>query len=393
MLLSLSQWLLALYPDEFSFLRVFQYITFRAVMAALTALLIGLAFGPAVIRRLAALKIGQPIRGYAMQSHLAKSGTPTMGGVLILIGIGVSTLLWFDWSNRFVWIVMLVTFGFGAIGWADDWRKVVQKNPEGMPSGEKYLWQSLIGLVAALYLAFSVSETSNLRVLELFLRWVGSGFSNDLPPKADLMVPFFKTISYPLGVFGFIALTYFVIVGASNAVNLTDGLDGLAIMPVVMVGTALGVFAYVVGSAVYSRYLLFPYIPGTGELLIFCAAMAGAGLAFLWFNTHPAQVFMGDVGALALGGALGTIAVITRQEIVLGIMGGIFVVEALSVIVQVSWFKFTKRQTGTGRRILKMAPLHHHFEKSGWTETQVVVRFWIITMLLCLIGLASLKLR
>jgi phospho-N-acetylmuramoyl-pentapeptide-transferase len=393
MLLSLSQWLLALYPDEFSFLRVFQYITFRAVMAALTALLIGLAFGPAVIRRLAALKIGQPVRGYAMQSHLAKSGTPTMGGVLILIGIGVSTLLWFDWSNRFVWIVMLVTFGFGAIGWADDWRKVVQKDPEGMPSGEKYLWQSLIGLVAALYLAFSVSETSNLRVLELFLRWVGSGFSNDLPPKADLMVPFFKTISYPLGVFGFIALTYFVIVGASNAVNLTDGLDGLAIMPVVMVGTALGVFAYVVGSAVYSRYLLFPYIPGTGELLIFCAAMAGAGLAFLWFNTHPAQVFMGDVGALALGGALGTIAVITRQEIVLGIMGGIFVVEALSVIVQVSWFKFTKRQTGTGRRILKMAPLHHHFEKSGWTETQVVVRFWIITMLLCLIGLASLKLR
>jgi phospho-N-acetylmuramoyl-pentapeptide-transferase len=393
MLLSLSQWLLALYPDEFSFLRVFQYITFRAVMAALTALLIGLAFGPWVIRRLAALKIGQPIRDYAMQSHLAKSGTPTMGGVLILIGVGVSTLLWFDWSNRFVWIVMLVTFGFGAIGWADDWRKVVQKNPEGMPSGEKYLWQSLIGLVAALYLAFSVAETSNLRVLELFLRWVGSGFSNDLPPKADLIVPFFKTISYPLGVFGFIALTYFVIVGASNAVNLTDGLDGLAIMPVVMVGGSLGVFAYVVGSSVYSKYLLFPYIPGAGELLIFCAARAGAGLAFLWFNTHPAQVFMGDVGALALGGALGTIAVITRQEIVLGIMGGIFVVEALSVMAQVSWFKYTKRKTGTGRRILKMAPLHHHFEKSGWAETQVVVRFWIITMLLCLIGLASLKLR
>jgi len=393
MLLSLSQWLLELYPDDVSFLRVFQYITFRAVMAAMTALLIGLAFGPWVIRRLAALKIGQPIRSYAMQSHLSKSGTPTMGGVLILIGIGVSTLLWFDWSNRFVWIVMLVTFGFGAIGWADDWRKVVQKNPEGMPSGEKYLWQSLIGLVAALYLAFSVSETSNLRVLELFIRWVGSGFSNDLPPKADLMVPFFKTISYPLGVFGFIALTYFVIVGASNAVNLTDGLDGLAIMPVVMVGTALGVFAYVVGSSVYSRYLLFPYIPGAGELLIFCAAMAGAGLAFLWFNTHPAQVFMGDVGALALGGALGTIAVITRQEIVLGIMGGIFVVEALSVMAQVSWFKYTKKKTGTGRRILKMAPLHHHFEKSGWTETQVVVRFWIITMLLCLVGLASLKLR
>ena len=393
MLLSLSQWLLALYPDEFSFLRVFQYITFRAVMAAMTALLIGLAFGPWVIRRLTALKIGQPIRGYGMQSHLSKSGTPTMGGVLILIGIGVATLLWFDWSNRFVWIVLLVTFGFGAIGWADDWRKVVQKNPEGMPSGEKYLWQSLIGLVAALYLAFSVSETSNLRVLELFIRWVGSGFSTDLPPKADLMVPFFKTVSYPLGVFGFIALTYFVIVGASNAVNLTDGLDGLAIMPVVMVGSALGIFAYVVGSSVYSRYLLFPYIPGAGELLIFCAAMGGAGLAFLWFNTHPAQVFMGDVGALALGGALGTIAVITRQEIVLGIMGGIFVVEALSVMAQVSYFKYTKKKFGEGRRILKMAPLHHHFEKSGWTETQVVVRFWIITMLLCLVGLASLKLR
>ena len=393
MLLSLSQWLLALNPEEFSFLRVFQYLTFRAVMAAMTALLIGLAFGPWVIRRLAELKIGQPVRGYGMQTHLAKSGTPTMGGVLILIGIGLATLLWFDWSNRFVWIVLLVTFGFGAIGWADDWRKVVQKNPEGMPSGEKYLWQSLIGLVAALYLAFSVSETSNLRVLELFIRWVGSGFSTDLPPKADLMVPFFKTISYPLGVFGFIALTYFVIVGASNAVNLTDGLDGLAIMPVVMVGSALGIFAYVVGSSVYSRYLLFPYIPGAGELLIFCAAMAGAGLAFLWFNTHPAQVFMGDVGALALGGALGTIAVITRQEIVLGIMGGIFVVEALSVMVQVGYFKWTKRKYGEGRRILKMAPLHHHFEKSGWTETQVVVRFWIITMLLCLIGLASLKLR
>jgi phospho-N-acetylmuramoyl-pentapeptide-transferase len=393
MLLSLSQWLAAEYPDALGFLRVFQYITFRAVMAAMTSLLIGLAFGPWVIRRLAALKIGQPIRGYGMESHLAKSGTPTMGGVLVLIGIGVSTLLWFDWSNRFVWIVMLVTFGFGAIGWVDDWRKVVKKDPEGMRSGEKYLWQSLIGLIAALYLAFSVSETSNWRVVELFMRWVGSGFSNDLPPKADLMVPFFKTISYPLGVFGFIGLTYFVIVGSSNAVNLTDGLDGLAIMPVVMVGTALGVFAYVVGSSVYSRYLLFPYIPGAGELLIFCAAMAGAGLAFLWFNTHPAQVFMGDVGALALGGALGTIAVITRQEIVLAVMGGIFVVEALSVIAQVGWFKFTKRQTGTGRRILKMAPLHHHFEKSGWTESQVVVRFWIITMLLCLIGLASLKLR
>ena len=392
MLLSLAQWLQTLSP-EFGFFRVFTYITFRAVMAALTALIIGLAFGPWVIRRLTALKIGQPIRTDGVQTHLAKSGTPTMGGVLILIGIGVSTLLWFDWSNRFVWIVMVVTLGFGAIGWVDDWRKVVDKDPEGMRSREKYFWQSLIGVVAALYLAFSVSETSNLRVLELFFRWVQSGFSNELPPKADLIVPFFKTVSYPLGVFGFIALTYFVIVGASNAVNLTDGLDGLAIMPVVMVGSALGVFAYVTGHVNFSRYLLIPYIPGAGELLIFCAAMAGAGLAFLWFNTHPAQVFMGDVGALSLGGALGTIAVITRQEILLGIMGGVFVAEALSVMLQVSWFKYTKKKFGTGRRILKMAPLHHHFEKSGWKETQVVVRFWIITMLLCLVGLASLKLR
>jgi phospho-N-acetylmuramoyl-pentapeptide-transferase len=393
MLLSLASWLQAHYPENFGFLRVFQYHTFRAVMAAMTALLIGLAFGPWVIRRLTELKIGQPIRDYGVQTHMVKRGTPTMGGVLVLIGIAIATLLWSDWSNRFVWIVMLVTFGFGAIGWSDDWRKVVQKNPEGMPSREKYMWQSLIGLVAALYLAFSVSETSNLRVVELFVRWVQSGFANDLPPKADLMLPFFKTVSYPLGVFGFIAMTYFVIVGASNAVNLTDGLDGLAIMPVVLVAGALGLFAYIVGNAVYSKYLLFPYIPGAGELLIFCSAIAGAGLAFLWFNAHPAQVFMGDVGALALGGALGTIAVITRQEIVLGIMGGVFVVEALSVMAQVSYFKYTKRKYGEGRRILKMAPLHHHFEKSGWTETQVVIRFWIVTMLLCLVGLASLKLR
>ena len=392
MLLSLASWLQTLSP-EFGFFRVFQYLTFRAVMAAMTALLIGLAFGPWVIRRLTALKIGQPIREYGIQQHLAKSGTPTMGGVLILIGIAVSTLLWFDWSNRFVWIVLLVTLGFGAIGWVDDWRKVVDKNPEGMRSRDKFFWQSLIGLMAAFYLAFSVSETSNLRVFELFVRWVQSGFSNDLPPAADLIVPFFKTISYPLGVYGFIVLTWFVIVGASNAVNLTDGLDGLAIIPVVMVASALGVFAYVTGNAYFSKYLLFPHIPGSGELLVFCAATAGAGLAFLWFNTHPAQVFMGDVGALSLGGALGTVAVITRQEIVLGIMGGVFVVEALSVMLQVSWFKYTRKRYGTGQRILKMAPLHHHFEKSGWKETQVVVRFWIITMLLCLIGLASLKLR
>jgi phospho-N-acetylmuramoyl-pentapeptide-transferase len=392
MLISLAQWLQTLSP-EFGFFRVFQYLTFRAVMAALTALLIGLIAGPFVIRRLTALKIGQPIREYAMQTHLSKSGTPTMGGVLVLLAIAVATLLWADLSNRFVWIVLLVTLGFGAIGWADDWRKVVHKDPEGMRSRDKYLWQSLVGLLAALYLVFSISENSNLRVMELFVSWVKSGFDVNLPPKAGLLLPFFKEISYPLGVFGFVILTYLVIVGSSNAVNLTDGLDGLAIMPVVMVGSALGVFAYVTGSLVYSRYLFLPHIPGAGELLIFCAAMAGAGLAFLWFNTHPAQVFMGDVGALALGAALGTIAVIVRQEIVLAIMGGIFVVEAISVMLQVTYFKYTKKKYGAGRRILKMAPLHHHFEKSGWKETQVVVRFWIITMLLCLVGLSTLKLR
>ena len=392
MLIWLAQWLQTLSPD-LGFLRVFQYQTFRAVMAAMTALLMGLAAGPWVIRRLTALKIGQPIRGYGMESHHIKSGTPTMGGVLILLSIAVSTLLWFDWSNRFVWIVLLVTLGFGAVGWADDWRKVVNKDPEGMPSREKYLWQSLIGLAAALYLVFSISENTNYRVLELFFTWVQSGFDMSLPPKAGLMVPFFKEISYPLGVLGFVILSYLVIVGSSNAVNLTDGLDGLAIMPVVMVGACLGIFAYVTGNTVFARYLLLPHIAGAGELMIFCAAMSGAGLAFLWFNTHPAQVFMGDVGALALGGALGTIAVIVRQEIVLAIMGGVFVAEALSVMLQVTYFKYTKKRTGIGQRILKMAPLHHHFEKSGWKETQVVVRFWIITMLLCLVGLSTLKLR
>ena len=392
MLLSLAQWLQTLSP-EFGVFRVFQYITFRAVMAALTALMIGLLAGPYVINRLRALKIGQQVRSYGMETHLVKSGTPTMGGVLILLSITVSTLLWFDLSNRFVWIVLFVTLGFGAIGWVDDWRKVVNKDPEGMRSREKYFWQSVIGLLAALYLVFSISEVSNMRVLDLFFKWVQSGFDVNLPPKAGLQVPFVKVINYPLGVFGFVLLTYLVIVGASNAVNLTDGLDGLAIMPVVMVGSSLGVFAYVTGSAVYSKYLFFPYIPGSGELLIFCAAMAGAGLAFLWFNTYPAQIFMGDVGALALGAALGTIAVIVRQEIVLFIMGGIFVAEAVSVMLQVSYFKYTKKKFGEGHRILKMAPLHHHYEKSGWKETQVVVRFWIITMLLCLVGLSSLKLR
>ena len=392
MLLSLAQWLQTLSPD-LSYFRVFQYLTLRAVMAAMTALVIGLVAGPFVIRRLVELKIGQPIREYALQTHLSKKGTPTMGGVLILMAISISTLLWADLSNRFVWIVLIVMLGFGAIGWADDWRKVVRKDPEGMPSREKYLWQSAVGLLAALYLVFSISESSNMRVLQLFFSWMQSGFDVDLPPKAGLLLPFFKEISNPLGVFGFVILTYLVIVGSSNAVNLTDGLDGLAIMPVVMVGSAFGIFAYVGGSAVFSKYLFFPHIPGAGELLIFCSAMTGAGLAFLWFNTHPAQVFMGDVGALALGAALGTIAVIVRQEIVLAIMGGIFVVEALSVMLQVVFFKYTKRKYGKGRRMFKMAPLHHHFEKSGWTETQVVVRFWIITMLLCLVGLSTLKLR
>ena len=392
MLLSLTQWLQTLYP-EWGFLRVFQYLTFRAVMGAATALLIGLAAGPAVIRRLQSLKIGQPIRGYGMESHLSKSGTPTMGGVLILIAIASSTLLWVDLSNRFVWICLIVTLGFGAIGWFDDWRKVVNKDPEGMPSREKYLWQSLIGLLAALCLVFSISENSNGRVLELFVNWVSSGFDVSLPPKAGLMLPFFKQVSYPLGVLGFVVLTYLVIVGSSNAVNLTDGLDGLAIMPVVMVGSALGVFAYVTGSVIYSKYLFLPHIPGAGELLIFCAAIAGAGLAFLWFNTHPAQVFMGDVGALALGAALGTVAVIVRQEIVLAMMGGVFVAEALSVMLQVMYFKYTRRKYGEGRRLFRMAPLHHPCEKQGWKETQVVVRCWIITMLLCLLGLSTLKLR
>jgi phospho-N-acetylmuramoyl-pentapeptide-transferase len=392
MLIWLAQWLQGLQPD-WTFLRVVQYITFRAVMAAMTALLIGLWIGPKAIRMLTALKVGQPIRGYAMQTHLVKSGTPTMGGVLILLSIAVSTLLWFELSNRFVWTTLIVTLGFGAIGWVDDWRKVVNKDPEGMRSREKYFWQSVIGLLAALALVFSISESSNARAFELFITWVQSGVSMDLPPQTGLMLPFFKQVSYPLGVLGFVVLTYLVIVGASNAVNLTDGLDGLAIMPVILVAASLGIFAYVTGSSTYAKYLHLPHIAGTGELLVFCGAMAGAGLAFLWFNAHPAQIFMGDVGALALGGALGTIAVIVRQEIVLAIMGGIFVLEALSVMLQVVYFKYTKKRYGEGRRLLKMAPLHHHFEKSGWKETQVVTRFWIITMLLCLIGLSTLKLR
>ena len=372
---------------------VFEYITLRAVLACATALVIGLIAGPFVIRRLTALKIGQAVRSYGPESHLIKTGTPTMGGALILIAIGISTLLWADLTNRFVWAVLLVTFGFGWIGWVDDYRKVVRRDPEGMPARQKFFWQALIGLVASVYLTFAISAPATANVWPLIRDWVASGFTMPLPTRADLIVPFFKSVSYPLGVFGFVALTWIVIVGTSNAVNLTDGLDGLAIMPTVMVGAALGVFAYVIGRTDYSRYLLFPYIPGSGELMVLCAALAGAGLAFLWFNAYPAQVFMGDVGALALGGMLGAIAVVVRQEIVLFIMGGVFVAETLSVMIQVTWFKYTKRKYGQGRRILRMAPLHHHFEVGGWKETQVVVRFWIISMMLVLVGLSSLKIR
>jgi phospho-N-acetylmuramoyl-pentapeptide-transferase len=367
---------------------IFNYLTLRAVFAAATALLIGLVAGPAVIRKLTELKIGQAVRSDGPQSHLSKSGTPTMGGALILISVGVTTLLWADLSNRFVWVVLLVSIGFGWVGWVDDYRKVVHRNPKGMAASEKYFWQSLIGLAAAFYLAFAIAAPSTERVWALMLGWVANGFSIELPARADLIVPFFKNIAYPMGVFGFVILSYFVIVGTSNAVNLTDGLDGLAILPASMVGAALGVFAYVVGRADFSRYLLFPYVPGAGEVAIICAAIAGAGLAFLWFNAYPAQVFMGDVGALALGGALGTIAVITRQEIVLFIMGGVFVAETASVMLQVAYFRWSG-----GKRIFRMAPLHHHFELSGWKENQVVVRFWIITIMLVLVGLSTLKIR
>lgn len=384
MLLELFQWL----AQDIRAFNVFNYLTLRAVLAAATALAIGLAAGPWVIRKLTALKIGQAVRSDGPQSHLSKSGTPTMGGALVLIAIGVTTLLWADLSNRFVWVVLLVTLGFGAIGWIDDYRKVVRRNPKGMSAKEKYFWQSLIGLAAAFYLAFAIAAPNTDKIWVLMAQWVANGFDIDLPARSDLLVPFFKNVAYPMGVFGFVALSYFVIVGTSNAVNLTDGLDGLAIMPAALVGAALGVFAYVVGRADFSKYLLFPYVPGAGELTIICAAIAGAGLAFLWFNAYPAQVFMGDVGALALGGALGTIAVITRQEIVLFIMGGVFVAETISVMLQVGYFKYSG-----GKRILRMAPLHHHFELSGWKENQVVVRFWIITIMLVLVGLSTLKIR
>jgi len=384
MLLELFQWL----AKDVRAFNVFGYITLRAVLATLTALMISFIFGPMVIRWLTAKKIGQSVRDDGPQTHLIKAGTPTMGGALILIAVGLSTLLWADLGNRFIWIVLIVTLGFGAVGWVDDWRKVVHRNPKGLSARSKFFWQSVIASIAAVCLAFSVSAPDNSKILDLLMAWIRSGFSMDLPPKAALIVPFFKSVNYPLGVFGFMTLSYLVIVGSSNAVNLTDGLDGLAIMPTVLVGAALGIFAYVAGHVGISKYLLLPYIPGAGELTVFCGALAGAGLGFLWFNAYPAEVFMGDVGALALGAALGTVAVIVRQEIVLFIMGGVFVAETLSVILQVLYFKWSG-----GRRIFRMAPLHHHFELGGWKETQVVVRFWIITIMLVLFGLATLKIR
>jgi len=384
MLLEAAQWL----AQDIRAFNVFNYITLRAVLAALTALVISFLAGPAMIRKLATYKFGQAVRDDGPQTHLTKAGTPTMGGALILVSVAVTTFLWADWTNRFVWIVLAVTLGFGAIGWVDDYRKVVHRNPKGLSAREKYFWQSVIGVIAAVYLAFAVPTASAEQTWNLFTGWVGSGLVTSLPPKADLIVPFFKNIAYPLGVFGFIVLTYLVIVGTSNAVNLTDGLDGLAILPTVMIAGALGIFTYVAGNAVYAKYLLFPYIPGASELAVFCGAIVGAGLGFLWFNAYPAEVFMGDVGALALGAALGVVAVIARQEIVLFIMGGVFVAETLSVMMQVIYFKLTG-----GKRIFRMAPLHHHYELGGWKETQVVVRFWIITVVLVLFGLSTLKLR
>jgi phospho-N-acetylmuramoyl-pentapeptide-transferase len=363
MLLEIAQWL----AKDVRLFNVFGYITLRAVLACLTALAVSLILGPYVIRKLTAYKIGQAVREEGPRSHLTKAGTPTMGGALILVSIVLTTLLWGDLRNRFVWVVVLVTLAFGIVGWIDDYRKVVHRNPKGLSAKAKLFWQSLIGLAAACYLAY---------------------FSQGIPALNDLIVPFFKHIAYPLGTVGFIVLTFFVIVGTSNAVNLTDGLDGLAIMPTVMVGGALGIFAYVAGHAVFSKYLGLPYIVGAGELAVICGAIAGAGLGFLWFNAYPAEVFMGDVGALSLGAALGTIAVIVRQEIVLFIMGGVFVAETLSVMIQVLYFKWSG-----GKRIFRMAPLHHHYELEGWKESQVVVRFWIITMMLVLFGLSTLKLR
>ncbi|AAQ62005.1 phospho-N-acetylmuramoyl-pentapeptide-transferase [Chromobacterium violaceum] len=358
-------WLADLLGSHIRAFNVFNYTTLRAVMAALTALTISLLLGPWVIRKLTELKVGQAVRNDGPQTHLVKAGTPTMGGSLILLAITLTTLLWADLSNKYVWLLLAVMLGTGALGFYDDWRKVVYKDPKGVSAKFKMAWQSAIAIGAGVFLIATAK----------------------LPASTELIVPFFKTVAYPLGAVGFCVLTYFVIVGTSNAVNLTDGLDGLAALPTVLVSAGLAIFAYVAGHAVFSKYLGLPFIPGAHEVVVFCAAMCGACLGFLWFNAYPAQVFMGDVGALALGAALGTVAVIVRQEIVLFLMGGLFVMEALSVMIQVTSFKLT------GKRVFRMAPLHHHFELKGWKETQVVVRFWIVTMMLVLIGLSTLKLR
>lgn len=357
-------WLAEYLTNIASGFQVFQYLTFRSILGVLTALAISLLIGPAMIRKLNYYQIGQTVRDDGPVSHLLKSGTPTMGGALILVAVGASTLLWSDLGNLYVWLVLLVILAFGAVGWVDDYRKVVENNPRGLPMRWKYCWLSLAGLGAALYLYFLV----------------------DSPVATVLYLPFFKTVTWQMGPW-FVVLAYFVIVGASNAVNLTDGLDGLAILPTVLVGSALGIIAYLTGHSEFAEYLQIPYVSGSGELVVFCSAIAGAGLGFLWFNTYPAQIFMGDVGALALGAALGTVAVITRHEIVFFIMGGIFVLETVSVILQVASFKLT------GKRIFRMAPIHHHFELKGWPEPRVIVRFWIITVILVLVGLATLKLR
>lgn len=374
--------------DGFPALNVFNYLTLRAVLAALTSMAIGFALGPWMIARLKNLHFGQAVRTDGPKTHFVKDGTPTMGGALILFAITVSTLLWADLSNRFIWVVLFVTLGYGSIGWIDDYRKVVHHNPKGMSAREKFSWQSVIGLAAAFYLVFALSVPAGGTLTETIAGWVEAGFPLDISSNLHLLIPCFKDIALPLGLVGFMVFTYVVIVGSSNAVNLTDGLDGLAILPSVMVGGALGIFAYVVGRPDYAGYLIFPYIPGAGELVVIAGGLLGAGLAFLWYNAHPAQVFMGDVGALALGGCLGTMAVITRQELVLAVMGGIFVVETLSVMIQTVYFRLSH-----GKRIFLMAPVHHHFELKGWKETQVVTRFWIITMILVLIGLSTLKIR
>ena len=357
-------WLSELLARSFSGFHVFQYLTLRAILGVLTALAIALLVGPSMIRRLSVHQIGQTVRDDGPRTHLSKAGTPTMGGALILVAIAATTFLWADLTNRMVWVALVVTLLFGTVGWTDDYIKLVAKNPRGLPPRWKYFWQSLIGLACALFLYATASG----------------------PAATELIVPVFKNVTVQLG-WWFVPVAYLVVVGSSNAVNLTDGLDGLAIMPTVMVAGALGIFAYVTGHAQFSHYLGFPHLPGAGELVVMCSAIVGAGLGFLWFNTYPAQVFMGDIGALALGAALGVIAVLVRQELVLLVMGGVFVMETVSVILQVASFKLT------GRRIFRMAPLHHHFELKGWPEPRVIVRFWIVTVVLVLVGLATLKIR